>query len=298
MLLSVIIVSYRQIPILRDCLDSIGKFNDIGDELEVIVSDNSPDTELYQTIEREYPWVVLVKNGNIGFGAGNNRGYAASSGKYLLFLNPDTVITEPVFGFAIREFEDDPDLAMFGIQQKRPDGSDLESFNFLGFVRPKNLFELCRLKRCYKIGKFMDGEMFLGGPDLFIRRDSFEEAGKFDENIFMYYEEEDLTRRIKLYSKAKKMAFYPQKQLIHLGGGTEEKNEEARFASFVRGNRAMEYVAAKYGADRVKLLKIKKRKLGMRLWMSTLLFKKDRRFLKRKLQYYRERIKALREENE
>ena len=87
MLLSVIIVAYRNIALLRDCIDSIYRFNDIGDELEVVVSDNSPDMELYNEIATDYPSVKLVKNDNIGFGAGNNRGYEASSGKYLFFFN-------------------------------------------------------------------------------------------------------------------------------------------------------------------------------------------------------------------
>lgn len=68
--LSVIIPTYRQIDIVEDCLDSIKTFNDIGHGLEVIVSDNSEDTKLYDYIKEKYEWVKIVKNGNIGFGGG------------------------------------------------------------------------------------------------------------------------------------------------------------------------------------------------------------------------------------
>ena len=67
MKLSVIIVTYQKIEIVRDCLDSIKKFNDIGDELEVIVSDNSEDNTLVDAIRAEYDWVKVIKNENILF---------------------------------------------------------------------------------------------------------------------------------------------------------------------------------------------------------------------------------------
>ena len=86
MLLSVIIVSYLHYDILSECLDSIKKYNDIGDELEVIVSDNSPSSNIINQLKSNYPWVKTCKNQNKGFGAGNNRGIGISTGKYILFL--------------------------------------------------------------------------------------------------------------------------------------------------------------------------------------------------------------------
>ena len=116
MTLSVIIVSYKKIEVLRDCLNSIKQYNDIGEDLEVIVSDNSPDDILYETIKKEYDWIKIIKNENKGFGAGNNRGYEIATGKYLLFLNPDTILIEPIFKFTVEQFEQDKDLALFGVQ--------------------------------------------------------------------------------------------------------------------------------------------------------------------------------------
>lgn len=291
--LSVIIVSYQAVDLLRDCLNSIKKYNDIGDGLEVIVSDNSPDMQLYDEISRDYPTVKLVKNDNIGFGAGNNRGFEVSSGEYLLFLNPDTKLVEPIFAFAVEKFETDRDLAMFGIQQTDAKGNLLDSFGVLSLCGPKNIFAYLKLKRCRRAGKFKDGKMYPYGADLFLRRSAFLQAGKFDEKIFMYYEEEDLTRRIKLYSDAKKIAFFREKKLFHLGGGTEEKSEASYLCALRRGLPALKYCAEKYSLSYKKIIKTIYRHIKMKFFATRLLRRKDKADLYLKiLKIYKDDLRA------
>ena len=104
--LSVIIVSYNGSDILYDCLKSIEKYNDLGEELEVIVSDNSPDTKVVEMVRKNFPTVIAVHNEkNGGFGYGNNRGAEISEGQFLLFLNPDTILIEPIFKYCVEKFE-------------------------------------------------------------------------------------------------------------------------------------------------------------------------------------------------
>lgn len=253
--LSVIIVSYKDIQILRDCLNSIKEYNDIGDELEVIVSDNSPDTILYETIKKEYEWVKIIKNENKGFGAGNNRGYEISTGKYLLFLNPDTVLVEPIFKFTIKQFEKDENLALFGVQLLRKDLKKTASY--LNIDR-YGIFATLTIKFYRKINKFKDGKMFISGADLFVRREAFEQAGKFDEGIFMYKEESDLIKRIKLYATATKTAFFKAKKIVHIQGGTEEKTEGS-LRTLARLLETELYYSKKWELNPKKVLKQKRR---------------------------------------
>ena len=105
---SVVIVTYRS-SIIAPCLQSIQRFNDTGDHLQVTVVDNSPTGDsTYELICNEFPWVQAVRNPkNGGYGQGNNAGARLSTGKYLLFLNPDTELIEPLFGFAVSAFEND-----------------------------------------------------------------------------------------------------------------------------------------------------------------------------------------------
>lgn len=224
-MLSIIIVSYQNVQVLRNCLDSIKKFNDIGDGLEVIVSDNSLDNQLYDTIINGYKWVTIIKNDNIGFGAGNNRGFNVSQGDVLLFLNPDTVLVEPIFDFAIKQFQKYDSLALFGVQLRKEDGAKNSSFFTIDSYSP---IAGIKEKLCRKIGLFREKKMFISGANLFVRRLAFEQAGLFDENIFMYLEEADLIKRIKLYSETKRIRFFKEKSIIHLEGGTQDPGLESK----------------------------------------------------------------------
>ncbi len=250
MKLSVIIVAYKHIQILRDCLDSIAKYNDIGKDLEVIVVDNSPTTELFDAVKSEYDWITLIHNDNKGFGEGNNRGYELSKGEYLLFLNPDTVLVEPLFDFAVTQFEKDKDLALFGVQLRQKNMK--KTFSFYSMDRygiRVGLFS----KFCRAMGWYQDGKMFICGADMFVRRNAFAEAGMFDENIFMYHEEADLIRGIKSRATAKRTAFFKQKSIIHLEGGTQNECIDQAETKLKRMLATDLYYAKKWGLDVEKM---------------------------------------------
>ena len=88
--LSVILVTYNSNKLIHDSLDSIYKYNDLGDQLEVIVVDNcSADQEIvFSKIGESYPEVVLLKNtANNGYGNGNNVGVLASKAKHFVVMN-------------------------------------------------------------------------------------------------------------------------------------------------------------------------------------------------------------------
>ena len=114
--LSVIIVSYKQADIVLDCISSIYQYNDIGEQLEIILVDNSPTHNVYHAVVEEFATVHAIKNNNTGFGAGNNLGAAKATGEYILFLNPDTILVESIFKFAINKFEINSNLSMFGLK--------------------------------------------------------------------------------------------------------------------------------------------------------------------------------------
>ena len=289
--LSIIIVSYNKADILKNCLDSIKRYNDIGDELEVIISDNSETDELSSIIQKEYDWIKIIRNhDNRGFGAGNNVGVQISEGKYIIFLNPDTILIEPIFKFAIQKFENNPQLGLFGLQLIGLDFKKRASFFFY------DKYSLCSIfveKVRRKFGLFHDKKMFICGADLFVRKTTFIEAGGFDENIFMYKEEADLIKRMKLYSAAKNIEFYKKKHIIHLEGGTEFKSSsEDKLKVLKRLVVSDRYYAQKWGIKFKKIIKfrIKYYKFKRAIWTSILQFKKARAqtkfisFLKNELQ--------------
>lgn len=237
--LSVIIVSYHCKELLENCLGSIDRYNDIGDGLEVIVVDNSEDTETVDWLRKARPDVKAIKNDNKGFGEANNVGARIASGRFLLLLNPDTLLVEPVFRFAIDTFKHNPMLGCFGVQLLDGMGKRGPSCGFrmpMGFTR----VTLCRL--ITKAGLFFPSFMYVSGADLFLRTEAFRRCGMFDENIFMYCEEADLANRLNSIGYC--LGFFPEKHIVHFEGRTQDSRLAEKY---IREMDSRKYYCAKYG---------------------------------------------------
>lgn len=266
--LSVIIVTYNCFDLLKKCLESVFRHNDIGDELEVIVVDNGEDGSCERI--RAVPGferVMALKHENTGYGAGNNAGAALSGGDVLLFLNPDTEIIEPVFRFALDKFDSDPKLGCFGVQLLDKELKRAPSAGFrlhMGFLKVQtfNLLE--------KIGVFLPESMFTSGADLFVRRSDFYDCGAFDENIFMYCEEADICNR--LNGIGKNAAFFPEKHIIHNEGSTSAASFPQKYA-VILGSR--KYYCSKYGIDFRKEAKKELRYCFMKAFILKILGRVD-----------------------
>ena len=244
--LSVIIVSYNNYDILKECIESIILFNDIGDQLETIVSDNSPNDYIVNELQRDYPDVKSIYNNNIGFGAGNNKGFEISNGEYLLFLNPDTILIEPIFRFAIDKFDNNEKLSLFGVKLLNKQLKRNDSF----FLMDNNsIMANALFKFFYFWDLYIDNKMYISGANIFVRKSDFIKAGFFDENIFMYYEEPDLIKRIKMNSNRGKIAYYKEKKIIHLEGGTEKKDIKTIKTKIERNMVTYKYYCKKWGID-------------------------------------------------
>lgn len=245
--LSVIIVSYNGLNLLTDCLNSIRKYNDIGNNLEVIVSDNSPDFQVVDSVKSNFPEVKAIHNPqNGGFGYGNNRGVELSTSEYLLFLNPDTLLTEPIFQYAIEKFEQDNKLAIFGFRQFSKDRSTHYSYYLMDEV---SLLDNLKQKKYLNNDIYIDGKMFIAGSEMFMRKDVFVKIGGFDENLFMFYEESDILRRVKGLNEGYYTAFFPEKSIVHLVGGTRKGEVNTDFNSTKRVLQSMKYYAEKHNLN-------------------------------------------------
>lgn len=213
--ISVVIVAYKNFEVLLRCMNSIDKYNDIGGDLELIIVDNSPkDERVENEIKRSnFKGYRYIKANNDGFGAGNNIGESVASGEIVAFLNPDIILIEPIFKKVIHRFETNENLALLGGKLLYEDLSDGFSFYYdykSSFVSKQ------MIKVCNKANHFNPKSMYISGANLFFRKSVFEKIGKFDENIFMYFEEPDLTRRIKQTFPNMTVEFDKNIRMIHL----------------------------------------------------------------------------------
>lgn len=192
--LSIIIVTYNSDELIFDCLNSIFKFNDINDNLEVIIVDNASRNvdKMFKLILNEYNNdIILIKNDtNSGYGSGNNIGVKYVNSPYFIVMNPDVKLVEPVFRKILSEFESQSNLALLGVKFK--DGSN----NI--YIKPEkaNLINMLFGKYLINRGIYNINQIFFSGSFMCFRKSTFLKVGMYDENIFLYHEEADIINRM------------------------------------------------------------------------------------------------------
>jgi GT2 family glycosyltransferase len=220
--------------LLRDCLKSLKE--NAGDvRYETIVVDNLSADGSAEMVREEFPWVTLVDpRANLGFGRANNLAYKHSTGRWVLLLNPDTVVLDRAIEKLVRFADEHPEAAAVGGRTLKRDGRTLERSCCWGSPGLWPLF--CKAFGLHII--FRNSAVFnreamdywqrdsvrevgvITGCFLMIRRPVYEKTGGFDDHFFMYAEETDLCWRMKQDGK---LLFCPQAEIIHLVGESAKK---------------------------------------------------------------------------
>lgn len=200
--LSIVIVTYNSTRLIEECLNSIFKFNDLGEDLEIIIVDNnSSDIDILEeiiNINFSRHLIKLIRNiENNGYGQGNNVGVDASSAEIILITNPDVVFFKPIFKSGIYHFYRNDNLSILGLQQYENKKEKSQSFLMLHL----NLINLL-FHKFYKVLNIYNENLFcFSGACFFIKKQDFIDVGCFDENIFLYGEERDLHYRLRATKK-------------------------------------------------------------------------------------------------
>ena len=211
--LSVVILNWNARPFLVACLDSILNQN-WRHQIEIIVVDNdSQIDDSVAVVRRDYPGVTLIESGgNIGFSAGNNVGWRASSGRFVLFLNPDTIVEIGALDAMCDWLDAHPVVGAMGPRMTYPDGElqasarGFPSFgaglfrnSFLGRLWPNNPWSRGYLMTNVDAAQERAVD-WLSGSAVMARRAALEEIdrgnGPWDEDFFMYCEDIDLSYRL------------------------------------------------------------------------------------------------------
>ncbi len=254
-LTSIIIVNYNCAQHTCNCIDSIYKYStDLP--FEIIVIDNASEASSVNTISNRFPEIKLIINKeNLGFGTANNIGASQAVGKYLFFLNPDTLL----LGNAIAQFHHfmkhaPSDIACCGGSLIKPDGSPntcygnfpslLQQFSDIGFMTFYKKYyaaKLCMGKGCdFDEIRQVD---YLVGAAFFIKKEVFEALTGFDERFFMYYEETDLFFR--LNKAGYKTYLLPEVKIIHLEGVTSKSPESFNYQKWAMMEKSRYFYFAK-----------------------------------------------------
>jgi GT2 family glycosyltransferase len=226
--LSIVIICWNDRKVLSDCLRSI--FTTTREiTFEVIVSDNGSTDGSVQYLREQFPKVRVLANGaNLGFAKGNNAGIHASQGKYILILNPDTIIHEAALDRWVRYADQHAEAGAFGCRVLNLDGT------YQGPARPfptiwRDVLAALYLRPLARLSDVFVSDTYTGwdgnserqidwqsGCCILFRADVLRELGGFDEQFFYHYEEVDLCKRV--WQAGHPILFMPDVTITHLGG--------------------------------------------------------------------------------
>jgi GT2 family glycosyltransferase len=232
---SIVIVNWNTCDLLRGCLQSIYDSTKAA-TFEIFVVDNASRDESVQMVRTEFPQVNLIANTvNAGFAAANNQGIRLASGRYVLLLNPDTIVLDRAIERCIAFADQRPDVGVVGCQVLEDENRiQRTGFSFptpltlllteFGFSRA---FPKSRIFGLPELGWWeRDSEQdidVISGMFMLVRADAIMQVGVMDEAYFVYSEEADWCFR---FSKAGwRRVFTPSARIIHLDGGGKSTSQ-------------------------------------------------------------------------
>ncbi len=266
--MSIVIVNWNVRELLRRCLHSITSSFQLpasNFQIEIIVVDNASSDGSVAMIEKEFSRVQLIANSeNVGFTVGNNQGIAASRGRYVLLLNPDTEVVGDALTTMVEYLDDHPQAGALGPQLLNPDRSIQSSQRrfptlataFLESTILQQWFPHNRIARHYYMADRPDDEVqevdWVTGACLLARREAIENVGVLDEGFFMYSEELDWCRRMK--AQGWKVVYLPTARVIHHGGQSSEQVKSFQHIQFQRSK--VRYFRKHHGLWQAEVLRL------------------------------------------
>lgn len=233
--IAIILINYNSSQHSINCINSIVEKTSEDVNYQIIVVDNCSKEEDYLQL-KTFCDATLLKNLhlqrstiNSGFGGGNMFGVQFSYAKYLAFINNDTLFKNDCLSIIKEEFETKSYIGIAGAQAYNEDDKFMVSLDHFaspsreiigrGFLELINKKEHPKRKKKYTAPLKVN---FVPGSFMFLRSEDFFEIGGFDTNIFLYYEETDLCKRLKNISKDAYLI--PSAEFIHFHGVSTEKS--------------------------------------------------------------------------
>lgn len=232
--LSIILVHYRSPEALLECLRTLAPER-ARRTSEVVVVDNAPDPAFLGELARAHPDVRVIANSeNVGYARAVNQGIRATTGGAVLVMNPDCEVREGAIEALMRHLEAHPRVAIAGPRILNPDGT-LEfsarsfpgplTFLFNRYSLLTRLFPRNPWSRAYLLTDWDHRSVrevdWLSGACLLVRRAAIDAVGGMDEAFFMFNEDVDWCRRMKLAGWAN--VFVPDAEVMHHVGASKGK---------------------------------------------------------------------------
>ena len=190
------IVTYKSESVIFNCLDSIKKIKN------VIIFDNSKDIALKNRIKKKYPHIkFIISSKNSGYGSGNNSIIKICNTPYIYILSPDTILNKNNEVELLRAIKKKKDFSIIAPLAKE---NNFGNFSEKLIDKKKDIYEVD----------------FVKGFAMLFNKKKIKSIGMFDENIFLYLEEIDLCKRLRIINE--KIYICKKSKIRHLGAKSSD----------------------------------------------------------------------------
>lgn len=243
--LSIILVNYKSIQLVLDCIESIYQQTKEY-SFEIILVDNDSKDDCETIVQAKYPGTVFLQMGyNSGFARANNEGIKISRGEFVLILNTDTIILDGAIDKSIHLLKQHTEAVGCGVQLLNTDGTtQISGAHFIkgGLNTLLPLPYLGRVIRWlgYRLKTTVPSVQTVAdnievdwvvGAYILVKKDAISKSGLLDNDFFMYAEEIEWCGRLRQQGK---LLLFAEPKVIHIGGGTSsdyystEENENGK----------------------------------------------------------------------
>ena len=224
--LSVVIVTFKSNQIIHRCIESIPP------EIKIIIIENSKNKQFKEDLETKYKNVeCFLSPENLGMGSGNNLGLKYVNTDYAIILNPDVILEKDTIEEIIDGSKKIDSFAVLA-----PLSSNT---NFPNYKIEKKNINLISENFPFKV-KSVDGYAMLFNLNKINKYDDFQDYNYFDENFFMYLENDDLCKRLTDYSE--NIFIIPKSKVNHLGG----KGADSKYSFEIELSRNWHWIWSKF----------------------------------------------------
>lgn len=253
---AVILINYNSAGYTLECMASVLDKTAPEINFELVVVDNNSKEADFRHLSENWPADPRLKlvrsNINTGFGGGNMRGRQEVDARYLLFLNNDTQLLNDCLSLLAAYMDQHPEVGVCTAQNYDQHGNFVPSFDHdkglrklifgRGMLQKTNSNRYPERKKEYSQPLSVD---WVNGAFMFFRASDFDTIGGFDPNIFLYFEEMDLSKRLR--KMGKESVLYPQAKILHHQGvsiGRSKEIDKEAYISYlyvIRKNRGQLY---------------------------------------------------------
>ena len=244
--ISIVIVNWNAKRCLLQCLRSIAETTG-GLRTETIVVDNGSSDDSVISIKKDFPWVIVIENGeNLGFAKANNIGIRESVGAYVCLVNSDVVVIEKCFQTLFEYLEKHSRVGIIGPKMLGPDWDARRST--MGFPTLANvLYRALALDSLFLNSRVLESYLgsqrklksirevdVLNGFFWMVRREALRDVGTLDERFFLYGEDIDFCIRMRAHGWSR--VYHPGSMAIHFGGASSARQPVRFYVEMQKAN--------------------------------------------------------------